>query len=196
MLGPFPTLAAAKAKAASVAPPKAPAPADATTAQDAAKLGRPAGVKHNKLLGFSACVVAKALGRVGVKFDEADRIMKAHGVTMTKPSLGVQLGFGRNPSSWERHGKPASLTDEQLAVHGGDGRPCGERGVGFESAHIPPSAGGRPRCRGGRGVCCRFLPIAPCWCRRSARPARVALWGRWANRTCGRQFFYKSGTPH
>jgi hypothetical protein len=111
MLGTFPTLAAAKAKAASVAPPEAPAPAEA----NAAKAGRPTGVKHNKLLGFSACAVAKALGRVGVKFDEADRILKSHGVTMPKASLSVQLGFGRNPNSWERHGKPASLTDEQLA---------------------------------------------------------------------------------
>lgn len=115
MLGTFPTLAAAKAKAASVAPPNAPAPAEASAAQDAAKPGRPAGVKHNKLLGFSACAVAKALGRVGVKFDEADRIMKAHGVAMPKASLSVQLGFGRNPNSWERHGQPAGLTDEQLA---------------------------------------------------------------------------------
>ena len=125
MLGAFPTLAAAKAKAASVAPPEAPeapkapkaptAPTAPTAPQDAAKPGRPAGVKHKELLGFSACAVAKALGRVGVKFDEADRIMKAHGVTMPKASLGVQLGFGRNPKSWERHGKPASLTDEQLA---------------------------------------------------------------------------------
>jgi hypothetical protein len=110
MLGTFPTLAAAKAKAATVASPEAPAAAEAK----AAKAGRPAGVKHNKLLGFSACAVAKALGRVGVKFDEADRIMKSHGVTMPKASLGVQLGFGRNPKSWERHGQPAGLSEQQI----------------------------------------------------------------------------------
>ncbi len=115
MLGTFPTLAAAKAKAASVAPPEEPAPAEPTAAQDAVKPGRPTGVKHNKLVGFSACAVAKALGRVGVKFDEADRIMKAHGVTMPKASLSVQLGFGRNPKSWDRHGQPAGLSDQQLA---------------------------------------------------------------------------------
>jgi hypothetical protein len=109
MLGTFPTLAAAKAKAASAAPSEAP------TTPDAAKPGRPAGLKHNKLLDFSACAVAKALGRVGVKFEEADRILKAHGITMTKPSLSVQLGFGRNPKSWERHGQPASLGDKKLA---------------------------------------------------------------------------------
>jgi len=112
MLGTFATFTAAKAKAANVATK---APTKPTTAPDAAKPGRPAGLKHTKLLGFSACAVAKALGRVGVKFDEADRIMKAHGITMTKPSLSVQLGFGRNPKSWERHGQPASLGDKKLA---------------------------------------------------------------------------------
>jgi hypothetical protein len=120
LLGTFATLEAAKAKAASLAP-AVPATASEASSPEVApmakpsKAGRPTGVKHNKLLGFSVCAVAKALGRAGVKFDEADRIMRAHGVTMPKASLSVQLGFGRNPKSWERHGQPAGLTDEQMA---------------------------------------------------------------------------------
>jgi hypothetical protein len=50
-----------------------------------------------------------------VKYEEADRIMRAHDIEMPKASLSVQLGFGRRPASWPRHGKPAELTDEQIA---------------------------------------------------------------------------------
>jgi len=71
--------------------------------------------RKNKIHGFSACAVAKALGAAGVKYEEADRIFRAHGIEMPKASLSVQLGFGRNPASWARHGKPAELTVEQLA---------------------------------------------------------------------------------
>ena len=66
-------------------------------------------------MGFSACAVAKALGKAGLKYEEADRIFKAHGITMPKASLSVHLGFGRNPNAWERHGKPAELNDAQVA---------------------------------------------------------------------------------
>ena len=71
--------------------------------------------KLNRIFGFSACAVAKALGKAGVKYAEGDRIFRAHGIEIPKSSLSVQLGFGRNPASWERHGQPASLTEAQVA---------------------------------------------------------------------------------
>ena len=71
--------------------------------------------RKNKILGHSACAVAKALGKAGVKWDEADRIMRAHGIEMPKASLSVQLGFGRNQATWEKRGEPAPITDEQIA---------------------------------------------------------------------------------
>ena len=71
--------------------------------------------RKNKVLGHSACAVAKALGKAGVKYEEADRIFRGHGIEMPKASLSVQLGFGRNEATWERHGKPAELTDAQIA---------------------------------------------------------------------------------
>ena len=83
--------------------------------QPAQASGRTKGAKLNRILGFSACAVAKTLGKAGVKHDEADRIFRAHGIEMPKSSLSVQLGFGRNPATWERHGKPAELTDAQIA---------------------------------------------------------------------------------
>ena len=89
-----------------------PSPQESTPKQTA---GRPKGTKLNKIMGFSACAVAKALGKAGLKYEEADRIFKAHGITMPKASLSVQLGFGRNPNAWERHGKPAELNDAQVA---------------------------------------------------------------------------------
>lgn len=71
--------------------------------------------RKNKIHGFSACAVAKAFGKAGVKWEEADRIMRAHGIEMPKASLSVQLGFGRNQATWEKRGVPAPLTDEQIA---------------------------------------------------------------------------------
>ena len=104
----------ALAVASAAAPESAPEPPrrDSTPAQTA---GRPKGTKLNKIMGFSACAVAKALGKAGLKYTEADCIFKAHGITMPKASLSVQLGFGRNPAAWEHHGKPADLTDAQVA---------------------------------------------------------------------------------
>ena len=67
------------------------------------------------IFGCSACAVAKALGKAGVKWAEADAIFRTNGIEMPKASLSVQLGFGRNEASWERHGKPAPLTDAQIA---------------------------------------------------------------------------------
>jgi hypothetical protein len=75
----------------------------------------PRKTKLNRIYGFSACAVAKALGRAGVKYPEADRIFRAHGIEMPKTSLSVQLGFGRRATTWDRHGKPAELTDAQIA---------------------------------------------------------------------------------
>lgn len=94
-------------KAEKAAPAGKPAPAEAT----------PPGGKgrKNKIHGFSACAVAKALGKAGIKWEEADRIMRAHGIEMSKASLSVQLGFGRNEATWEKRGEPAPLTDEQIA---------------------------------------------------------------------------------
>jgi hypothetical protein len=71
--------------------------------------------RKSKILGFSACAVAKALGRAGIKLEEADQILRKHGVEMTRASLSVQLGFGRNPASWEKRGEPAPLTEAQIA---------------------------------------------------------------------------------
>jgi hypothetical protein len=69
---------------------------------------------HPKILGFSACAVLKALGRAGLKYPEADAILKRHGIEMPKASVSVQLGFGRNEHTWPRHGQPAPLSPEQL----------------------------------------------------------------------------------
>jgi len=53
----------------------------------------PAKGKLNRIFGFSACAVAKALGKAGVKYAEADRSSLAHGIEMPKASLSVQLGL-------------------------------------------------------------------------------------------------------
>jgi hypothetical protein len=71
--------------------------------------------QKNKIFGFSACAVARALGKAGLKWEEADRILRAQGVKMSKASLSVQLGFGRNETTWGKRGEPAPLTDDQLA---------------------------------------------------------------------------------
>ena len=91
-------------------PPPQPAPVEQPSPieqQPAPATGRPKGTKLNRILGFSACAVAKALGKAGVKYEEADRIFRAHEIAMPKASLSVQLGFGRRPQTWERHGNPA-----------------------------------------------------------------------------------------
>ncbi len=56
---------------------------------------KPATGRKNKIHGFSACAVAKALGKAGVKWEEANRILHAHGIEMPKASLSVQLGLPR-----------------------------------------------------------------------------------------------------
>ena len=97
----------------------APAPEPPAPAQKAPSVAAPSipstRERKNKIMGCSACAVAKALGKAGVKYDEADRIFRAHGIEMPKASLSVQLGFGRRPAAWERHGNPAELTDSQIA---------------------------------------------------------------------------------
>ena len=100
--------------------PQQPAPAAEQDAQQPSPVSpeakQPASkARKNKVLGHSACAVAKALGKAGVKYEEADRIFRVHGIEMPKASLSVQLGFGRNEATWERHGKPAELTDVQIA---------------------------------------------------------------------------------
>lgn len=102
------------APAQQAAPQPTPAPAAPAEQPPAPATGRPKGAKLNRILGFSACAVAKSLGKAGVKHEEADRIFRAHGIKMPKASLSVQLGFGRRPSTWERHGKPADVTDAQI----------------------------------------------------------------------------------
>ena len=99
-------------------PPPQPAPVEQPSPveqQPAPATGRPKGAKLNRILGFSACAVAKALGKAGVKHEEAARIFHAHEIVMPKASLSVQLGFGRNPATWDRHGQPAALTEAQIA---------------------------------------------------------------------------------
>jgi hypothetical protein len=95
--------------------PKVDEPANTEDKADTPKPKRAGKGRKPKIHGFSACAVAKALGAAGVKYEEADRIMRAHNIEMPKASLSVQLGFGRRPASWTRHGKPAELTDEQIA---------------------------------------------------------------------------------
>ena len=56
---------------------------------------KPATGRKNKIHRFSACAVAKALGKAGVKWEEANRILHAHGIEMPKASLSVQLGLPR-----------------------------------------------------------------------------------------------------
>ena len=95
------------AKAAKTKPaPKAPKPAPDAGAEPRKR--------HERILGHSACAVARALGQAGVKLAEADAIMRAHGVGMSKGSLSVQLGFGRNPKTWETRGEPAPLTAAEI----------------------------------------------------------------------------------
>ncbi len=91
-------------------------PASHSASESESTLEPPAPRKRAQILGYSACAVLKALGRAGVKYPEADAILKRHGIEMTKASISVQLGFGRNEHTWERHGKPAPLTEEQLAL--------------------------------------------------------------------------------
>jgi len=106
MRGTFTDADAAKAHAAFIMDQRKP---------PAAKRERKGGGSvHPKILGFSACAVLKALGRAGVKYPEADAILKRHGIEMPKASVSVQLGFGRNAQSWQRHGQPAPLTPDQL----------------------------------------------------------------------------------
>jgi hypothetical protein len=71
------------------------------------------GTRHT-ILGHSACAVLKALGKAGVKYPEADTILKRHGIEMPKASVSVQLGFGRNEKTWARHGNPAPLDDAAI----------------------------------------------------------------------------------
>lgn len=66
------------------------------------------------IFGHSACAVLKALGRAGMKYQQADAILKRHSIEMPKASVSVQLGFGRNEHTWQRHGKPADLTAAQM----------------------------------------------------------------------------------
>jgi hypothetical protein len=70
--------------------------------------------RRHQILGHSACAILKALGKAGIKYPEADAILKRHGIEMPKASVNVQLGFGRNEHTWQRHGQPAPLTDEQV----------------------------------------------------------------------------------
>ncbi|PTY01843.1 hypothetical protein DB346_11020 [Verrucomicrobia bacterium LW23] len=92
----------------------APVPADQTsTAPATPKPATSPNGRKNQIFGFSACAVAKALGAAGVKYPEADSIFRAHEILMPKASLSVQLG--RRPATWERHGKPAELTLQQIA---------------------------------------------------------------------------------
>ncbi len=103
------------AKVKGFTPLKAEAAAPATTEPMAAKPSPTGTTRKNKIHGFSACAVAKALGAAGIKWEEADKIMRAHGIEMPKASLSVQLGFGRNRATWEKRGEPAALTPEQIA---------------------------------------------------------------------------------
>lgn len=90
-------------------------------AQQTPVAGKPAPKKaprkgtRRTILGHSACAVLKALGKAGVKYPEADAILKGHGIEMPKASVSVQLGFGRNENAWERHGKPAPLSEAEIA---------------------------------------------------------------------------------
>ncbi len=123
-LGTFPTVAAAQkaAKDDTAKTPKAELKPAAQPKEVAPKSAPRKGGKYPEIFGFSVCAVAKALGQAEIKWEEADKIMRAKGVEMPKASLSVQLGFGRRPQTWERHGKPAELTETQIAELRKDGR--------------------------------------------------------------------------
>ncbi|MBC2593851.1 hypothetical protein H5P28_06215 [Ruficoccus amylovorans] len=115
MRGTFTDADAAKAHAAFIMDQRKPSPRTQASLP-APKRERKGGgsAVHPKIFGFSACAVLKALGRVGIKYPEADAILKRHGIEMPKAFVSVQLGFGRNEHTWQRHGQPAPLTPEQL----------------------------------------------------------------------------------
>ena len=105
----------ATTSAAATTPASTPAPVPATPAAATDTKTPTSKARKNKIHGFSACAVAKALGQAGVMYAEGDKILRAHGIEMPRNSLSVQLGFGRNPASWERHGNPAPLSPGQIA---------------------------------------------------------------------------------
>lgn len=109
------------AKAAKTKP--APKPKESKPAPDA---GAEPKRRHEKILGHSACAVVRALGQAGVKVAEADAIMRAHGVEMSRASIGVQLGFGRNKDTWAKRGEPAPLDGAQIAQLRNAERTCAD----------------------------------------------------------------------
>lgn len=120
--GTFTDAAAAKAQVAFIVEQRAPKPAPVTAKRAA---GTATGTTtrtgtRKTIFGHSACAVLKALGRSGIKYPQADAILKSHGIEMPKASISVQLGFGRNEHTWQRHGKPADLTAEQMKELVGD----------------------------------------------------------------------------
>jgi len=111
--GTFTDAATAKAQVAFLLEQRAPKPAPATKEKRGARTTPRTGTRKT-IFGHSACSVLKALGRAGLKYQQADAILKHHGIEMPKASVSVQLGFGRNERTWQRHGKPADLTVEQM----------------------------------------------------------------------------------
>ena len=109
--GTFTDADAAKAQAAFLLEQRDTKPAPVTKEK---RVSTPRTGTRKTVFGYSACSVLKALGRSGLKYAEADAILKRHGIEMPKASVSVQLGFGRNEHTWQRHGKPADLTAEQM----------------------------------------------------------------------------------
>lgn len=109
--GTFTDAAAAKTQVAFILEQHAPKQAPITKEK---RVSTPRTGTRKTVFGHSACSVLKALGRAGLKYQQADDILKRHGIEMPKASVSVQLGFGRNEHTWQRHGKPADLTAEQM----------------------------------------------------------------------------------
>lgn len=70
--------------------------------------------KNPKIMGFGKCAFVKALGRMGYDCARARKVLEHFGVEMPEKSLKIQLYFGRNEKFWEKSGKPAELSEDQI----------------------------------------------------------------------------------
>lgn len=70
--------------------------------------------KNPKIMGFGKCAFVKALGRMGYDYARARKVLEHFGVGMPEKSLKIQLYFGRDEKFWDKFGKPAELSEDQI----------------------------------------------------------------------------------
>ena len=70
--------------------------------------------KISKIMGFSKCSFVKALGKNGYTYYHAKKVLDACGISMPEASIRIQIYFGKKSNLWEKFGKPAELTQEQI----------------------------------------------------------------------------------